>query len=423
MKKLNNCLPGSSDKIGAGVGAEVKTAGKTARKSMQKGIKILFALLIMLLSAISGPSEKRRQPYPDGSCSFEENTPKTDQQAGIPPKEALKYQSTEMEIDGDTQAVFVLELDLSNPDLKVFPVLAGDRIFGFELLSEMGRRYEADAVVNAGFNFSYGQPSGLVIQNGKILSGSIGYGITLLIREGKAWFQNNPVKVWVETEEGKLPIDRINPYPEEKGILVYTPEYGSANRIKGKASTCIVKDDIVISSGETDGEVSIPRDGFLIVDLRTGQTPVLEFFPGQRVKLLWDGDAEQGYQCSGPLVENGVNVAGNSDPWAGNLGIHAPRTAVGIKDENTLFFVVVDGRQPGYSRGVTGKQLADIMITLGASEAAILDGGASSEMIVGDAVVNKPSTGKERLLASGFVVCYSADIDVKTPISTASPIP
>ncbi len=423
MKKLNNCLPGSSDKIGAGLGAEDKKAGKTARKGIRIGIQIMLAMLMMLLAAISGPSEKRRQPCPDGSFPFGENTSNTGQQAGVPPKEALKYQSIRMEIDGDVQAVFVLELDISNPDLKVFPVLAGDRIFGFELLSEMGRRYEADAAVNAGFNFSYGQPSGLVIQNGKILSGSIGYGKTLLIREGKAWFQSDTVKVWVETEGGKLPIDRVNPYPEEKGILVYTPEYGSANRIKGKASTCIVKDGIVISAGETEGEVSIPRNGFLIVDLRTGQTPVLEFIPGQQVKLRWDGDAEQGYQCSGSLVENGVNVAGDRDPWAGNLGIHTPRTAVGIKDENTLLFAVVDGRQPGYSRGVTGKQLADIMIALGASEAAILDGGASSEMIVGNAVVNKPSTGKERLLASGFVVRYPAGIGEKAPNSSVSTVP
>lgn len=419
MRKRNDSITALfCNKKNGGAVAEVKTAGKTARR----GIQIILVLLMLLLTVISGPSEKRRRPYPDGSCSFGENTPDSGQQDEIPQKDALKYQSVMMEIDG-AQAVYVLELDLSNPELEVFPVLAKDRIFGFELLSEMSLRYKADAAVNAGFNFPYGQPSGLVIQNGKMLTGSIGYGRTLFIKAGKAWFQSNPVKVWVEAGEKRLPVDRVNPYPEDKGILVYTPDYGPTNRIEGKASTCIVKDGIVISSGETEGEVDIPRDGFIIVDLRIRQSPVLELLPGQQAKLWWDVDADHGYQCSGSLVENGVNVAGDSDPWAGNLRVHAPRTAVGIKDESTLLFVVVDGRQPDYSRGVTGKQLADIMIALGATEAAILDGGASSEMIVENSVVNKPSTGKERLLASGFIIRYPPGIGEKAPNSAVTPVP
>ena len=37
------------------------------------------------------------------------------------------------------------------------------------------------------------------------------------------------------------------------------------------------------------------------------------------------------------------------------------------------------------------------------TEAALLDGGASSQMIVDGRIVNKPSTGKERLIASAFI--------------------
>ena len=86
------------------------------------------------------------------------------------------------------------------------------------------------------------------------------------------------------------------------------------------------------------------------------------------------------------------------------MEIPTPRSAVVIKDESTLVFIVVDGRQPGYSTGVTGKQLADILISAGVTEAALLDGGASSEMIVNGEIVNKPSAGKERLIAAAFVI-------------------
>ncbi|TPX04197.1 phosphodiester glycosidase family protein, partial [Schumannella luteola] len=84
-----------------------------------------------------------------------------------------------------------------------------------------------------------------------------------------------------------------------------------------------------------------------------------------------------------------------------NFGNHSiqgtqPRTAVGVIDENHLVFVVVDGRQAGYSAGVTLTDLADIMISLGATTAYNLDGGGSSTMYFGGEVINSPSNGGER---------------------------
>lgn len=105
-----------------------------------------------------------------------------------------------MEINGKPQVVYFLTLDLSDSELSVFPVLAKDRIFGFELLSEMDKRYEALASVNAGFNFSYGQPSGFLVSNGRILTGSLGYGRILLIKDKKAWFVDAPAEVWIECD-------------------------------------------------------------------------------------------------------------------------------------------------------------------------------------------------------------------------------
>ena len=44
------------------------------------------------------------------------------------------------------------------------------------------------------------------------------------------------------------------------------------------------------------------------------------------------------------------------------------------------------------------------MIERGVMQAAMLDGGASSEMIIGDTIVNNPSAGRERLISSCFVI-------------------
>ena len=84
-----------------------------------------------------------------------------------------------------------------------------------------------------------------------------------------------------------------------------------------------------------------------------------------------------------------------------NFGNHSiqgpqPRTAIGVVDTNHLVVVVVDGRDEGYSRGVTLTELAEIFVALGAHTAYNLDGGGSSTMYFQGEVVNRPSEGHER---------------------------
>ena len=102
------------------------------------------------------------------------------------------------------------------------------------------------------------------------------------------------------------------------------------------------------------------------------------------------------------LVEDGEVVDGIDDVEVDtNFGNHSiqgeqPRTAIGIIDENHIVMVVVDGREDGYSRGVTMTELAEIMVSLDATTAYNLDGGGSSEMWFNGEVINEPSNGGER---------------------------
>ncbi|MEL6816387.1 MAG: phosphodiester glycosidase family protein, partial [Cyanobacteria bacterium J06598_3] len=60
-----------------------------------------------------------------------------------------------------------------------------------------------------------------------------------------------------------------------------------------------------------------------------------------------------------------------------------PRSAIAIDKANErLWIVVVDGRQKGYSEGITLAELSEFVIALGADSALNLDGGGSSALAI-----------------------------------------
>ena len=83
-----------------------------------------------------------------------------------------------------------------------------------------------------------------------------------------------------------------------------------------------------------------------------------------------------------------------------------PRTAVGFtKNEAVVMFFVVDGRQPGYSMGMSLPELAKYMREWGIYQGVNLDGGGSSTMIVKGEIANKPSDPSgERPVANALMV-------------------
>jgi len=102
------------------------------------------------------------------------------------------------------------------------------------------------------------------------------------------------------------------------------------------------------------------------------------------------------------LVDDGLIVDGidevEIDTNIGNNSIQRdqPRTAIGMISANHYVFVVVDGRSTT-NAGATLPELAEIMVSLGATEAYNLDGGGSATMVSEDEVVNDLSgKGDER---------------------------
>lgn len=93
------------------------------------------------------------------------------------------------------------------------------------------------------------------------------------------------------------------------------------------------------------------------------------------------------------LVKGGAaNITYNQEVMFGSgveLNVQDPRTAVGYTSDGYAILLVADGRSTA-SSGVTLTELAQIMIDRGCVEAMNLDGGGSTQMAVGDSLVNLP---------------------------------
>lgn len=73
----------------------------------------------------------------------------------------------------------------------------------------------------------------------------------------------------------------------------------------------------------------------------------------------------------------------------GGWGI-ASRTVIGQRKDGIVLFLVIDGRQPGYSVGIDMAELTKIMTNYKAINASNLDGGASTGLVVDNKVTNRP---------------------------------
>lgn len=76
-----------------------------------------------------------------------------------------------------------------------------------------------------------------------------------------------------------------------------------------------------------------------------------------------------------------------------SIAAENPRTAIGYYEPGHYCFVTVDGRQEGYSEGITLPDFSELMEDLGCTAAYNLDGGQSAEMYYNGDNVNRPYKG------------------------------
>ncbi|MDD3392175.1 MAG: phosphodiester glycosidase family protein [Bacilli bacterium] len=139
------------------------------------------------------------------------------------------------------------------------------------------------------------------------------------------------------------------------------------------------------------------KDGQIIWNKDNGK--VISGFNYDNVLVITNESAEEAIASGmkdamqfGPaLIVNGTSatIRGN-----GGLGIH-PRTVLAQRKDGIVLFMVVDGRQPGYSIGIDINEMIRVLENYGAYNAVNMDGGASSTLVVNGNLYNKPCARSE----------------------------
>ncbi|WP_327071130.1 phosphodiester glycosidase family protein [Kitasatospora sp. NBC_01302] len=338
----------------------------------------------------------------------------------------------------------------------------GGTMTGRRTTSQLATAAGALAAVNGGFfvispsDGTPGESAGMVVENGKVLRESTDGRITAILRDGGRQLQFAKLTTRLSVSAGgtRHTIQGLNrpaglirdcghpgEQPTGKPLMdvtcinanesvLLTPEFGAAPPAGPGEQAVLDASGRVVSLGARDG-AAVPagdsvlqsigtESGWLAGAVQVGQQVTLQtrvtdehgrpvtFGPHDSVVNGGPQLLEGGHEVIDPVAD-GVAHPGDPSYFYG-WGIRRnPRTVIGKDGQGRVVLLEADGREPGYSQGLSLDEEAKALRSLGVVAAMNLDGGGSSAMSVAGGLVSRPSdaTG-ERPVGDAVVVVPAA---------------
>ncbi len=322
---------------------------------------------------------------------------------------------------------------LYTPNLDITPVISnGTSLYGKRTLSQANQTLNNQGVYSAigmngdFFSLQTGVPMSNLIMEGRVASKDSGWLPAIGFREdGTAFIATLPISTNINTDLGSIPVECINKYRQPYALYLYTEDFGSATHTEGSGINLILNPEmpeitlnssisaVVESVTEDYGSVTIPKGKWVLsVSSQASQEirdRIATLTPGTKVSVSTNDASHD------PRWETAVYAMGNTGGKLltnGQLDYQdesaAPRTAIGIKEDGSVIFYTLDGRNTGYSYGARKSTIAKRLQELGCVEALNLDGGGSTTLggvLPGTTdfkILNAPSDGVQRSCANFF---------------------
>jgi hypothetical protein len=344
-------------------------------------------------------------------------------------------------------AIHVVEVDPRACGVALRTAAAWDRVIGAETTTSMARRggpegpSGAPALVAVNADFFRADPPG-VMEGPQVAAGDVViteaawgpsvaerfsiwqplFGVT---RAGEPFVAEGRIEgtVWTAgagsgSRPQPRPLARVNGPPGPDSLALFNRFAGDATPDDAGVVKAVLR---VVTSGDTvravvvrldtlPAGVPVPADGAVLAGRGEAGGWVRGLAPGDTVVwtlALADAPGPVDELLGGfplllldgrPVLDR---VPAIREAFA--LSRH-PRTAVAIRPDGVVLLVVVDGRQPGHSDGMTLPELTDLLQELGARDALNLDGGGSTALVLRGELVNRPSDPAERPVANALLV-------------------
>jgi Phosphodiester glycosidase len=329
---------------------------------------------------------------------------------------------------------------------RVLAVTGGDRLGVRARPSALSRRTAAVAAVNGGYFDGHGYPVGALAGSGRLLSEPVGGRSALLLGAVPPGIGPLRFEGAVELDDEELVLDGVNRIPGEipacggrggdrptelpaaattctdpSELVLFTPDWGPRTP-RGRGFLDAVVRNGVVESLRAGGGTALRPDAAVLTASGGDRRPVREAGVGaalsvdQRLSMRSAAVPPGDIVSGGPrlLAAGRVRVRSSAEgfaplsaPWfhASFVASRQPRTMAGVRRDGSLVLVTVDGRRPGWSAGVTLREGARVMRSLGARDALNLDGGGSTAMAVRGRLANLPSDpGGERRVSDALLV-------------------
>ena len=348
-----------------------------------------------------------------------------------PAAPGVAYAHEQLTTTNGPWSIHIVRLAWPAKDWQVVSTLAQGAVFGLSSVSDQVKSVsprDGTSLVAVNGDFFViqrdpyqGDPRGLQIRNGELVSAPTGGAAIWFDRRGRPRLAHVRSQLTVRWPDGSETALGLNEARATNAAVLYTPTLGPSTRTVGGTELVLERDgkspwlplaaSVKIKARVTEvrsaGDTRLEAGEILLSLGPALRERPATLTPGLRLTLATvtapDLAAVQTALAGGPVLVQ----AGAVREWKPPQPRH-PRTALGWNATH-LFLVVVDGRQPWLSVGMTLPELADLMKRLRCRDALNLDGGGSSTLWLNGKVVNSPSDGRERAVANGLVFLRKRD--------------
>jgi hypothetical protein len=274
-----------------------------------------------------------------------------------------------------------------------------------------------------------GLPVGAHVHDGRVVAGPAARPVFAVDSTGRAWFGELRVEGSAVSGVDSLAVVSWN-RQARAGLAYFDDAFGARiDTARGSVRAVVSgRRGGRVVSVDTGGPTSIPPGGGVLVLGADAPAAVRARFAilaaaratfdvTVRLTPRHPREAVGGFPV---LVRDSTEVAGLDSAGAATFApVRHPRTLVAsAAGGRRLFLITVDGRQPGYSAGMTLREAAGLALALGATDAMNLDGGGSSAMVIARRngpryrydVVNHPSDPQgERAVGNALAVARGCE--------------